>query len=74
VVAMKDGAIRAQGPPAEVFTPDTLADVHEWPCHVIPDPVHGTPLVIPLDASGASGPSAPAGRVTTTTENQEMLP
>jgi iron complex transport system ATP-binding protein len=27
-----------------------------------------------VNASGASGPSAPAGRVTTTTENQEMLP
>jgi ABC-type cobalamin/Fe3+-siderophores transport system ATPase subunit len=69
VVAMRDGEVRAHGTPAEVFTAEILQDVFGWPCHVVEDPVHGTPLVIPLesgrDASGLAdaeaGPGAGAG-------------
>lgn len=49
VVAMRDGEIRAEGTPVEVFTPEVLQDVYGWPCHVMPDPIHGSPLVIPLE-------------------------
>ncbi len=48
LVAMKDGAIAAQGPPAEVITAEIVADVFDLHCLVIDDPVTGTPLVLPI--------------------------
>lgn len=50
LVAMKAGSIAAQGPPAEVITPDLVADVFGLEAHVIDDPLSGTPLVIPVPA------------------------
>ena len=50
LVAMKDGAIVCQGPPAEVITPATVEDVFGLPCDVIADPLTGTPLVLPVPA------------------------
>jgi iron-siderophore transport system ATP-binding protein len=48
LVAMKDGAIVAAGPPAEVLTPELLREVFALDAEVIPDPTCGTPLVLPL--------------------------
>jgi iron complex transport system ATP-binding protein len=48
VIAMKAGEIVAQGGPAEVITPATVADVFDLTCQVTTDPVSGTPLVIPV--------------------------
>ncbi|MGH8876553.1 MAG: ABC transporter ATP-binding protein [Stackebrandtia sp.] len=48
VVAMRDGRIVAQGPPAQVVTPGTVEAVFDLPCQVITDPVAGTPLVVPV--------------------------
>ncbi|MET7402172.1 ABC transporter ATP-binding protein [Dactylosporangium sp. NPDC005572] len=48
VVAMRDGRIVAQGPPASVFTVELLADVFGLAALVVPDPATGTPLVVPL--------------------------
>jgi iron complex transport system ATP-binding protein len=48
LVAMKDGAVVAEGPPAEVVTEALVADVFGLDCRVVPDPVAGTPLVIPI--------------------------
>ncbi len=48
VIAMKDGRIVAQGPPAEVVTEDTIEEVFDLACRVVPDPVSGAPLVLPL--------------------------
>ncbi|MFF9314761.1 ABC transporter ATP-binding protein [Streptomyces sp. NPDC014748] len=48
VIAMKAGRIVAQGAPAEVVTEATVADVFDLRCRITPDPVSGTPLVIPL--------------------------
>jgi iron complex transport system ATP-binding protein len=47
IVAMKDGRIVAQGPPAEVVTPALVDAVYGLACQVIADPETGTPLVIP---------------------------
>ena len=52
LVAMKDGRIVAAGSPSEVVTEELLADVFGLRARVIPDPVTGTPLVVP-----AAGPS-----------------
>jgi iron complex transport system ATP-binding protein len=48
LVAMCEGRIVASGTPGEVLTEETVRDVFGLPCRVIPDPVSGTPLVVPL--------------------------
>ncbi|HEY0186681.1 MAG TPA: ABC transporter ATP-binding protein [Cellulomonas sp.] len=47
VVMMKDGRVVAAGPPAQVADAELVRDVFGLPCLVIPDPVTGTPLVVP---------------------------
>jgi iron complex transport system ATP-binding protein len=48
LVAMRDGAIVAQGDPQQIITADLVEAVYDLPCRVITDPVSGTPLVLPL--------------------------
>ena len=48
LVAMKDGAVVASGEPDEVLTEELLADVFDLRARVIPDPVAGTPMVVPI--------------------------
>jgi iron complex transport system ATP-binding protein len=48
LVAMKDGALVASGPPGEVLTEELLADVFDLEARVLPDPVTGTPMVVPV--------------------------
>ncbi len=47
LIAMKDGAIVAEGAPADVVTAELVEDVFGLPCRIIDDPVTGTPLVVP---------------------------
>ncbi len=47
LVAMKDGAIVAEGDPSVVITPALVQTVYGLGCEVITDPQSGTPLVIP---------------------------
>jgi len=47
LVAMREGAVVAEGPPAEVVTADLVEEVFGMPCRVIDDPETGTPLVVP---------------------------
>ncbi|WP_134671711.1 ABC transporter ATP-binding protein [Halorussus marinus] len=55
VVALKDGTIRASGPPETVVTRELLADVFEIDAEVI-DTEHG-PVVVPLDPIGEDHPN-----------------
>jgi iron complex transport system ATP-binding protein len=48
LVAMREGRIVAAGKPAEVITEELLEEVFGLAARVIPDPVAGTPLVIPI--------------------------
>jgi iron complex transport system ATP-binding protein len=48
LVAMKDGALVASGTPEEVLTEQLLADIFELEARVLPDPVAGTPMVVPV--------------------------
>jgi len=50
LVAMADGAIAAEGRPGEVITPEMVRAVFDLEAHVIPDPLTGTPLVLPVPA------------------------
>jgi iron complex transport system ATP-binding protein len=47
LVAMRDGAIVAQGAPAAIVSEALVEDVFGLPCRVIEDPETGTPLVVP---------------------------
>jgi len=51
LVAMRDGVVVAQGTPREVITAEQVEAVFGLRCVVVDDPVTGTPLVVPLDAS-----------------------
>ncbi|MEV6411035.1 ABC transporter ATP-binding protein [Kribbella sp. NPDC051718] len=48
LIAMKDGAIVAEGNPSEVITEQVVQDVFGLAVKVIPDPVAGTPMVVPI--------------------------
>lgn len=48
VIALKAGGVAAQGAPGAVITPVMLAEVFGLETSVIADPLHGSPLVLPL--------------------------
>ncbi|TCC22757.1 ABC transporter ATP-binding protein [Kribbella speibonae] len=48
LIAMQDGQVVAEGPPAEIVTADLVHEVFGLRCLVVPDPVAGTPSVVPL--------------------------
>lgn len=50
LIAMKDGQVVAEGPPEEVVTVQTVADVFGIESVVIADPITGGPLVVPYMA------------------------
>ena len=47
LVAMRDGAIVAQGAPGEIVDAELVERVFGLPCRVVEDPEAGTPLVVP---------------------------
>ncbi|MGW6058345.1 ABC transporter ATP-binding protein [Streptomyces sp. NPDC055189] len=47
LVAMKQGRIVAEGAPADVVTEELVREVFGLECVVVPDPVTGSPLVVP---------------------------
>ena len=48
VIAMKAGRVAASGEPASVITEELVDEVFDVRCQVTPDPVSGTPMVIPI--------------------------
>lgn len=54
IIAMRDGRIAAEGPPAEVITAERVEEVFDLPNVVIADPVARGPLVVPLGARRAA--------------------
>ncbi len=48
LVAVRGGRVHASGRPDEVITPEVVEAVFGLPCRVVPDPVSGTPLVLPI--------------------------
>ncbi len=48
LVAMKDGVLVSSGRPEEVLTEQLLADVFDLEARILPDPVSGTPMVVPV--------------------------
>ncbi|WP_283133490.1 ABC transporter ATP-binding protein [Rhizohabitans arisaemae] len=50
LIAMRDGAVVAEGKPGEIVDADLVEAVFGLPCRVIEDPESGTPLVVPAAA------------------------
>lgn len=48
LIAMRDGAIVAQGPPVEVITPERIESVFGVRTRVLSDPETGAPMIVPL--------------------------
>jgi len=47
IVAMRDGAIVAEGPPSTVIEPERLEAIFGVACDVVTDPERGTPVCVP---------------------------
>ncbi|MDI3388867.1 ABC transporter ATP-binding protein [Streptomyces sp. B-S-A8] len=52
LIALRDGAVIAEGAPAEIVTAELVEAVFGLPCQVISDPETGTPLVVPAARRG----------------------
>ncbi|MFD1722819.1 ABC transporter ATP-binding protein [Amnibacterium endophyticum] len=48
LVAVADGAVHASGPPDEVLTETVVREVFGLESRVVPDPVSGRPMVVPI--------------------------
>ncbi|MEJ8476551.1 ABC transporter ATP-binding protein [Roseibium algae] len=48
MVMLKEGKVIASGPPKEVMTAKVIQDVFDVSAKVLPDPVTGTPMCIPI--------------------------
>lgn len=59
LIVMRDGDVVTTGDPAEIITPALIADVFDLPALVVPDPVTGTPTVVPLDPRRAAARRTP---------------
>jgi iron complex transport system ATP-binding protein len=45
---MKDGRVMAEGAPGDVISEPLLREVFGLDAKVVPDPVAGTPMVVPI--------------------------
>ena len=58
LVALREGRLVAQGAPRDVVTPELVAEVFGMTAQVVPDPVSGTPLVVPVGRHHATPATA----------------
>jgi len=58
LIAMKDGAILAEGPPAQVVDAAMIQATFGLDCDVVRDPVSGTPMVVPRGRHHVGAPGA----------------
>jgi iron complex transport system ATP-binding protein len=54
IIAMKDGQVVAEGEPKDIVTAGLVREVFGLDCVVVPDPVAGSPLVVPLGSATLS--------------------
>ncbi len=71
LVALRDGRVVAAGDPSAVMTSELIAEVFGLDALVVPDPVSGTPLVLPR---GRHHVSVRTPSVATTRESHDVVP
>jgi iron complex transport system ATP-binding protein len=59
LLVMRDGKVVAAGEPGRILTADLVEEVFAVPCRVVPDPVTGTPMVVPIPRCAAAAPPQP---------------
>ncbi|MER5770984.1 ABC transporter ATP-binding protein [Streptomyces sp. NPDC001985] len=75
LIAMRDGRVVAQGPPAEIVTAGLVAEVFGLECRIITDPETDTPLVLPLAREARAGHGRlPAGASATGRDDERGAP
>ncbi len=52
LIAMRDGQICAEGAPGEIVTAELVQEMFGIASQIVPDPVTGTPMVIPIGRRG----------------------
>ena len=50
LVVMREGQIVTQGAPNDIVDAALIERVFDLPCRIIPDPVAGSPMIVPLGA------------------------
>ena len=62
LVAMCGGQVLAEGVPGDVLTEDLVEQVFGLRCRIVPDPVSGSPMVVPMGRHAVhETPAAPGG-------------
>ncbi|WP_407977197.1 ABC transporter ATP-binding protein [Brucella pseudogrignonensis] len=64
LIAIKDGAVLAEGAPADIVDAELVERVFGLPAMVIPDPVTGTPLIVPRGVMKTRASRAPVAQNT----------
>ncbi|ATG53905.1 cobalamin ABC transporter ATP-binding protein [Brachybacterium ginsengisoli] len=59
LIAVRSGEIHSQGSPSEVITEQMAHEVFALDAHIAPDPVTGTPMVLPLGRDRTAAPHRP---------------
>ncbi|GIE95599.1 ABC transporter ATP-binding protein [Paractinoplanes rishiriensis] len=57
LIVMRAGQVAAAGLPAEVLTEQVVGDVFDMRCRVVPDPVSGTPMIVPIGRHRTGSPA-----------------
>src|SRR5699024_1008665 len=57
LVVLRDGQVLTHGAPAEVVTPEVVAEAFALTCQVIEDPVTRTPMVVPISRHRSTAPA-----------------
>ena len=74
LVALREGRLVAQGAPRDVVTPELVAEVFGMTAQVVPDPVSGTPLVVPVGRHHATPATATPATATPATAAPARVP
>lgn len=65
LIVMHEGEVVATGTPEQVVTAELVEEVFGLRCLVVPDPVTGTPTVVPLDPRRGTPARSATGQQTT---------
>ena len=72
IIAMKAGGVVALGAPGEVVTAELVRDVFGLDSRIIPDPVSGTPLIIPVGRHHANATGTLSAEATANAPADEL--
>ncbi|GAB3254259.1 ABC transporter ATP-binding protein [Kineosporia babensis] len=57
LVALRAGKVLAEGNPGEVVTAELIGEIFGMRCSVVPDPISGTPMIVPIGRHRSGAPA-----------------